>query len=198
MGPAVALPIETMRSLRQILRKENRFRDLALLCVHVDSCLRAGDVLSLRVGDVVERRRGAADVAQRSVFHVREEKTGKITKCCLLLEAKRAVRDYLTECAPPHGYLFPGRYPDKPLTVRAYQLLVKEWEALLRWARVPLPNGYLSTHSFRRSKPTYLYEQEHDIIACQRLLNHTKLDTTLKYLQVGSEAGHELAARHPF
>jgi len=189
LGPAAALPIETIRSLRDILRREERLRDLALLCVHVDSCLRAGDVLSLKVGDVSQSR-----------FYVREEKTNKVTQCSLLLEARRAVRDYMATRpnAKPSDPLFPGRPDTKPMSVRAYQKLVRDWTALLRWSRVGLPQGYISTHSFRRSKPTYLYQQERDIIACQRLLNHSKLDTTLKYLMVGSEAGIELASRHPF
>jgi integrase len=154
----------------------------------VDSCLRAGDVLKLRVAEGLAKH-----------FYVREEKTNKVTKCCLLLEARRAVRDYLSQRGATNGacYLFPGRF-GKPLSTRAYQKLVQDWVSLLRCNRVQLPTGYISTHSFRRSKPTYLYEQEHDIIACQRLLNHSKLDTTLRYLMVDAEAGIELASRHPF
>lgn len=188
LGPAAALPIETVRALRSLLRAEGRLRDLALLCVHVDSCLRAGDVLKLRVAE------GLA-----GVFHVREQKTNKVTKCCLLFEARAAVKEYVaSRSAAAHELLFPGRNPTVPLSVRMYQKLVQHWLSLLRCNRVLLPSGHVSTHSFRRSKPTYLYQKEKDIIACQRLLNHSKLDTTLKYLQVGSEAGIELAARHPF
>jgi integrase len=194
LGPAAALPRNVVVALREILRREGRLRDLALMNVQIDSCLRAGDVLKLCVRDVTK-----PDTRIVSQFVVREQKTGKSTRCYLMDEARIALDVYLAKRdASLDAPLVPGRSKDKPMTVAWYQMLVKDWVALLRWNRVELPEGYISTHSFRASKPTYLYEQEKDIIACQHLLGHSNPRTTMRYLRIGPRAAGDLVARHSF
>ena len=45
------------------------------------------------------------------------------------------------------------------------------------------PSGY-GTHSLRRTKVSLLYKKTGNLRACQLLLGHTKLESTVRYLGV--------------
>jgi len=45
------------------------------------------------------------------------------------------------------------------------------------------PSGY-GTHSLRRTKVSLLYRKTRNLRACQLLLGHTKLESTVRYLGV--------------
>lgn len=191
MGPARPFTKDMVNDLRRILKAEGRYRDLALLCVHVDSCLRSVDVLSLRVGDV------------RDIFHIKQKKTGRSVECRLFQDAKEAIRLHLME-RPSVGkldYLFPGQ-GDKPLTTRRYRALTKDWVALLRQSdpkwRARLDPMSFSTHSLRKARPSHLYLETGNAQACQHLLGHSKMSHTERYLGVEVHQAHELAEQHPF
>lgn len=53
-----------------------------------------------------------------------------------------------------------------------------------RWVQIQLePSGY-GTHSLRRTKVSLLYIKTGNLRACQLLLGHTKLESTVRYLGV--------------
>ena len=193
IGQAEPFSKEMVTSLRQILRHENRLRDLALFCAHIDMCTRASDVLSLRVGDI---RSGGRIL---SSLDLRQQKTGLVVQCKLYDEARIAIKLYLTSRpgVADGCFLFPGKNGCH-LSVGQYQRLVKDWACLLRWAGVPLPDGYLSTHSVRRSKTAHIYAQTKDTAACMHLLGHSSLAATERYLGVNVKKAHEVAARFTF
>jgi integrase len=57
--------------------------------------------------------------------------------------------------------------------------LVKRWIALIGLE----PSEY-GTHSLRRTKVSLLYRKTGNLRACQLLLAHTKLESTVRYLGV--------------
>lgn len=195
LGPVDPLPKETVKRLRALLRKKGRLRDLALLNTHIDTMLRAGDLLSLRVGDVVEEPEQSCKVVKS--FHLRQRKTNNVVKCSLFEHARRALRKYIGSRADPRpdDFLFPGRRG--PITVRRYEQLIEEWIALLRWNGVIL-NGRYSTHSLRKAKPAHLYAATQDDYACMALLGHSSIRHTRRYLGTSVQKAHALAGRHPF
>jgi integrase len=57
--------------------------------------------------------------------------------------------------------------------------LLKQWVELLG-----LEASAYGTHSLRRTKVSLLYRKTGNLRACQLLLGHTKLESTVRYLGV--------------
>jgi len=65
------------------------------------------------------------------------------------------------------------------ISTRQYHRLVKVWTNLIGLE----PSAY-GTHSLRRTKVSLLYRKTGNLRACQILLGHTKLESTVRYLGV--------------
>lgn len=77
-------------------------------------------------------------------------------------------------------WLFPSRSrPGDHLTTRQYARLVGEWVAMIELE----PRTY-GTHSLRRTKVAMLYKKTGNLRACQLLLGHRKLESTVRYLGI--------------
>ncbi len=77
-------------------------------------------------------------------------------------------------------WLFPSRVRlGRHLSTRQYSRLLKRWVAIIGLA----PSGY-GTHSLRRTKVCLLYRKTGNLRACQLLLGHSKLESTVRYLAV--------------
>ena len=77
-------------------------------------------------------------------------------------------------------WLFPSRSrPGDHLTTRQYARLVGEWVAMIEME----PRAY-GTHSLRRTKVAMLYKKTGNLRACQLLLGHRKLESTVRYLGI--------------
>lgn len=74
------------------------------------------------------------------------------------------------------------------MTTRQYARLLKEWVALI--GLDPVAYG---THSMRRTKVSLLYKKTGDLRACQLLLGHTKLESSVRYLGVEVDDALELS-----
>ena len=75
-------------------------------------------------------------------------------------------------------WLFPSRSrPGDHLTTRQYGRLLDDWVAL-----IGLDPAAYGTHSLRRTKVALLYKRTGNLRACQLLLGHTKLESTVRYL----------------
>lgn len=74
------------------------------------------------------------------------------------------------------------------LGTRQYARLVDKWVCLLGLD----PAGY-GTHSLRRTKVALLYKKTGNLRACQLLLGHTKLESTVRYLGVEVDNALELS-----
>ncbi len=84
-------------------------------------------------------------------------------------------------------WLFPSRlHHGQHLTTRQYARLVDEWVEMAGLD----PSAY-GTHSLRRTKVAMVYKRTGNLRACQLLLGHTKLESTVRYL--GIEADDALA-----
>lgn len=77
---------------------------------------------------------------------------------------------------------------DAHLTPRQYARLVDRWVAL-----TGLDPAAYGTHSLRRTKVSLLYRKTGNLRACQLLLGHTKLESTVRYLGVEVDDALELS-----
>ena len=171
------LPLRPMHvwGIRVRLQVENRIRDLALFDLAIDSKLRGCDVVALRLGDVVS----AGGPRRRAI--VLQQKTGRPVQFEITDQTRQSISRWL-ERRPSYGgdWLFPSRqWPGRHLSTRQYSRLVKWWVELIDLE----PSGY-GTHSLRRTKVCLLYKKTGNLRACQLLLGHTKLESTVRYLGV--------------
>ena len=94
-------------------------------------------------------------------------------------------RDALTAWLKKRGlrradWLFPSRsHAGEHITTRQYSRLVDDWVA-----RAGLDPAAYGTHSLRRTKVALVYKRTGNLRACQLLLGHTKLESTVRYLGI--------------
>lgn len=161
--------------IRQQLRTTGKVRDLALFNCALDAKLRGCDLVKLRVSDV------APGGIMRDRATVIQQKTGRPVP----FEITDASRDALSAWLALRGkraddWLFPSRSrPGDHITTRQYARLVAEWATMINLE----PRAY-GTHSLRRTKVALLYKKTGNLRACQLLLGHRKLESTVRYLGI--------------
>jgi integrase len=132
-----------------------------------------------RSGQVVERF--TTNVRKTTNFHTASVRRVTIT-CYLSPEARHLLDIHIRQAGfGPGARLF-------PLTASRYRQLIKEWAAAIDLD----PKAY-SGHSTRRSLPSIVYAQTHDVATCQRLLGHKDLTHTAAYLSVDTDKAIEVA-----
>lgn len=65
------------------------------------------------------------------------------------------------------------------VSTRKYASIVQRWVDA-----AGLDSSAYGTHSMRRTKATLIYNRTKDLRAVQRLLSHTKLESTVRYLRI--------------
>lgn len=173
-GAKLALRPMHVWALRVRLQLAQRVRDLALFDLAIDSKLRGCDVVSLRLGDILV---GGA-VRQRAM--VLQRKTGRPVQFEITEQTRRSLSEWLRIRRAANDWIFPSRMDLRlHLSTRQYARLVKQWIELLG-----LDGSSYATHSLRRTKVALLYRKTGNLRACQLLLGHTKLESTVRYLGV--------------
>ncbi|MCJ2138671.1 tyrosine-type recombinase/integrase [Methylobacterium sp. E-066] len=178
IGPKPPFKPKHIWAIRTRLQHEGRTRDLALFNTAIDSKLRGCDLVRLRVADV-----HLGDGVRLRTTIV-QQKTGRPVP----FELTETTRETLTAWLKLRGlrasdWLFPSRSrPGEHLTTRQYGRLVDEWVALIGLD----PAGY-GTHSLRRTKVALIYRRTGNLRACQLLLGHTKLESTVRYLGIEAD-----------
>ena len=171
------LPLRPMHvwGIRVRLQVEHRLRDLALFDIALDSKLRGCDVVALRIADLF------ASGTPRTRGMIVQQKTGRPVQFEITEQAPRFIAGWLERrTGNKSDWLFPSRlHPSNPLSTRQYARLLKHWVSIIGLE----PSGY-GTHSLRRTKVCLLYRKTGNLRACQLLLGHTKLESTVRYLGV--------------
>jgi integrase len=162
-------------AMRVRLQQAHRTRELALLNLGLDSKLRACDLVSLRVRDIVHGDR----VASRAI--VQQKKTGRPVQFEITAPARESAEAWIHEARlQGEDYLFPSRIRSSPhICTRQYARMLRGWlsDIGLDWREY-------GTHSMRRTKATLIYRKTKNLRAVQLLLGHSKLDSTVRYLGV--------------
>jgi len=170
-------PLQTKHvwSIRAKLQLVGGTRDLAMFNLAIDSKLRGCDVVRIKVEDVAPR--GLA--ADRAC--VRQRKPGHPVKFELTEQTREAVDAYLKASQKRLGdYLFESRaQPNYCISTRQYARLVYGWIA-----RIGLDPRLFGTHSLRRTKATLIYRRTGNLRAVQLLLDHRKIESTVRYLGI--------------
>ena len=105
-------------------------------------------------------------------------------------QARRSIAHWIeAKGLTAEDWLFPSRMKaGAHLSTRQYARLVDKWVAL-----VGLDPAAYGTHSMRRTKVSLLYKKTGNLGACQLLLGHTKLESTVRYLGLEVDDALELS-----
>lgn len=153
-------------------------RIAAALQLEANLGLRIGDVLQLRLVDIVKD-------GGRYRLDICEEKTDKRRTFTVPAEVYCFIRDY----ADAQGIGKTDRL--FPFTVRAVQKHLAKVCELLEL------DENISTHSFRKWAATDLYENNgHDIVLVQRFLQHSSAAITQRYIGISEERMEQAIEKH--
>jgi integrase len=184
IGPKPPFKPKHIWGIRQQLKSAGRVRDLALFNCAIDAKLRGCDLVKLRVSDV------APGGALRARATVLQQKTGRSVP----FEITEPTRDSLASWLQRMGrrqddWLFPSRSrPGQHISTRQYARLVDQWVQLIDLE----PSAY-GTHTLRRTKVALVYKKTGNLRACQLLLGHRKLESTVRYLGIEVDDALELS-----
>lgn len=133
--------------------------------------LRLSEVQKLRIQDV--------DSTHMRLF-IYQAKGQKDRYVPLAHSSLEALRTYYKVTRPKHplGYLFLSRYGDDHLSGAAIH------EAFKRYYSQSGIKSYATVHTLRHSYATHLMEDGINIFFIQRLLGHSTLVTTMRYLRI--------------
>ena len=175
VGAKAPLKPKHIWGIRQQLKSTGRIRDLAMFNCALDAKLRGCDLVKLRLGDVVQ---GGA-LRERSV--VVQQKTGRPVPFEITPPARDALARWLEVRGDhPCDWLFPSRiHKGEHISTRQYARLVDSWVRT-----IDLDVGAYGTHSLRRTKVALIYKKTGNLRACQLLLGHGKLESTVRYLGI--------------
>jgi len=156
-------PIRSENRIKQIrgnLYRQKNPRDYLLFVFGINSGLRIGDILSLKLGDVKDSQGNLKDD-----LDIREQKTGKTRKVFFNKQIKEAISHYLkkTDIFDLDQYLFTNEKSkkNKPITrIRAYQLINK-------WCKDTGLNCKVGGHTLRK---TFGYHLRMQGISIERIL----------------------------
>jgi integrase/recombinase XerD len=174
--PVVLSRDEMARFLDALKNPKHR----ALLMTAYAGGLRLSEVARLRVEDI--------DGA-RMVLHVRQGKAHKDRDVMLSPRLLAVLREYW-RLHRPRPYLFPGRHPDRPISVRSVQMVCE------RALTASGLSKHVHMHTLRHSFATHLLESGTDLRTIQVLLGHHSFSTTARYLHITTAALR--STRSPF
>jgi integrase/recombinase XerD len=140
----------------------------------------------LRVGELC-RLRPEHILSDRGQIRVEQGKGRKDRYTVLSPRLLEQLRGYWRAYRPAGGWMFPSTfYPERPLVVDSARQM---FDRAVRLAGLPNNGGI---HSLRHSFATHLLEANVALPVIQRLMGHTDLATTSRYLHVRREVIAEL------
>jgi len=181
-------PIRSVNQINQIkgnLYRQKNPRDYLLFVFGINSGLRIGDILSLKLADVKDSKGNLKDC-----LSIKEQKTGKTRKVFFNKQIKEAINYYLkkTKLFDLDRYLFISEKSkeNKPITrIRAYQLINK-------WCRDVGINFKVGGHTLRKSFGYHLRMQGVSIERISNLLNHKNIKVTFRYIGIDDDENKEV------
>lgn len=147
--------------------KEKSERDYVMFLFGIYVGLRISDILKFKVRDVRDKK----------YVTIREQKTNKERKFPINDEFLPVLNRYVRG-KPDYEYLFQSRQgSNKPITrQQAYNIL--------RGAAEHFGLESIGTHTLRKTFGYHMYQQTHDAVTIQKILNHSDISITLRYIGI--------------
>jgi len=181
----------TITRIKTILKGQERYRDLLLFTVGVNTALRVSDLLNLRIGDFVDEN---GEVRQR--FWLKEEKRGKRNEVVInqsILDALELYRKAYekVEANLDHFVFFNTRTNDYTQPISRQQA----WQFVSTMCRDVGLRGNYGTHTLRKTWGYHARMNGVDLALIMHKLNHSDLSYTKRYLGITDEESGEVVKR---
>ena len=175
-----------VKSLRKLV-EGNELHEL-LLNLSVDLMLRGGDLLRLRVSDVLTE-----SGTVKSEVKVKQQKTKKTTLSIPLSKNSiNVIKKYIVG-RDLDDFVFRSQFShftNKPLSIFQYSRIVKKWMG----EHLGLDDvSSFSTHSLRKTKSSVIYQKTQSVEIVRRLLGQSSVTATSAYLGIEDSDALEVA-----
>jgi len=175
-----------VKSLRKLV-EGNELHEL-LLNLSVDLMLRGGDLLQLRVSDVLTE-----SGTVKSEVKIKQQKTKKTTLSIPLSKNSiNVIKKYIVG-REMDDFVFRSQFShftNKPLSIFQYSRIVKKWMG----EHLGLDDvSSFSTHSLRKTKSSVIYQKTQSVEIVRRLLGQSSVTATSAYLGIEDSDALEVA-----
>lgn len=163
--------VQPIRDLEHILKikailKGQSFRNYFLFVLGLNTGLRIGDILKLKV----------KDVKNKNYLTIQEEKTGNIKRFKLNSNIQNEIREYIY-ILENEDFLFPSRQGDQPIKrMMAYNIIKNAGN------KIGLKE--IGTHTLRKTFGYHFYKKTKDVALLQQIFNHSAPSVTLRYIGI--------------
>jgi integrase len=172
MRPLLPKQVGTIEAL---LAQKDEWRGLALFRLAIDTMFRASDLVKITIDDVTDMN---GDIMPE--IAVRQKKTKTPVRAALSDDTREALRRWIAVRPKFCGtFLFPGRQLGQHLSESQYRRDAKRWFKLAH-----LDVRFYSTHSLRRTKAALVYAKTGNAEIVRRLLGHSSVQATSRYLGI--------------
>ena len=170
-------PIRDRKKLEvmKAILKSKSLRNHAIFVLGINSGLRVGDLLNLKVCDVFNGQKIKDRIA------IREQKTNKYKNFPLSNTVKKALKEYFDSAnLSPDDYLFKSEKGGKLSRIQV-------WRILHGAAKTAGMNEKIGTHTMRKTFGYQAYKNGTDIYIIQQMLNHSTPSTTKRYIGLSQD-----------
>ena len=171
-----------IQKIKQYLKGKDNKRDYMLFVVGINVGLRVGDLLKLKIKDVIDNNGNFKDK-----IVITEEKTDKTRNLKLNDSVKESIKLYLDSLKSydMDDYLFKSRKGNKPLRVDSTHKIIKN-----TWRELNIKGNY-GTHTLRKTWSYHIYMSNSSnpriLAILQKALNHSSQAVTLRYIGIEQE-----------
>ena len=187
-------PIRDRKKVAQIknlLRGQNRYRDLLLFVTGINTALRISDLLPLKIGDFLDER---GQIKRR--FWIREKKRGKRHEVVINNSIRETLQEHLE--AYPGIASDPERFVFFSTQSPTYAEPIKRgqaWKVITNICRDVGLTGNYGTHTLRKTWGYHARMQGVDLALIMHKLNHSSLAYTKRYLGITDNELEAVARR---
>lgn len=159
---------EKIEEIKAILKRKSG-RDYFMFVIGINTGLRIGDILKLKVGDIRDKTH----------ITIKEQKTGKAKRFLINTNLRNIINEYITGLADS-DYLFSSRKGNNPIgRVQAYKILNNVA------SKVGLDE--IGCHTLRKTFGYHFYQKTKDVAQLQEILNHSAPSVTLRYIGINQD-----------
>lgn len=162
--------MEKIEEIKLILQKQN-YRDYFLFIFGINSGLRIGDMLKLKVSDVKDRTH----------IVLKEEKTGNERRFKINSILRDEITKYISGMKEA-DFLFPSRKGKGSKAISRIMAYI-----LLNKAAKKAGLNEIGTHTLRKTFGYHFYQKTKDVALLQNIFNHSSPSITLRYIGINQD-----------
>jgi integrase len=167
--------LEDIQEMKRVLR-EHSPRDLLLFVIGINTGMRVGDLLSLRVGDVRDEQ------GIKEFIVIEDAKDGEHQTYYVNPGVRSELADYFEQnTCEESDYLFRSKKNEAPITRQQAYRIIRDAAAD---AGV---TGSFGTHTVRKTFGYHAYRKGVAISILAKILHHQSIAETLRYIGVDRE-----------